>query len=589
MVPGRRGKDRVTQSIEQADRYGLAESAKARLRHVRVRLVTAVIVGAVLHFALGWWMAWIWSAVYVATQLLETWAAPRLLRNPAESPAAAANIAVALFFPGALVFGGLAVALWISVPGYGPALGVAIIASAMINLIALSRGSRLAFAASATPYGLYLLVMPLLDLGHVAGPLLTTMMIGVGLIMLNIIGAWISTEEARRAQMAAREEAEQRRVEAEAAVEAKSAYLAMISHELRTPISAILAGAAELERTSPGQGRAQARLIKGAGQMMRGLLDDLLDLSKIEVGRMEVETIDFDLRTVVSEVLRMWRPEARTRELKMRIEGAHSLPQWVQGDPNRLRQVLNNLISNALKFTAKGSITLRLSASPTEGGHAISVAVADTGPGMTPDQVARLFTPFEQLDAGTARKHGGSGLGLAISRELARLMGGDLVASSAPGEGAVFSLNLVLQAGAVPVAAQAPEAVQARVLVVDDHAINRQAIGLVLAPLGIVPQTAASAEEGLERLAAEAFDVILMDVYMPDMDGREATRLLRARPGPNQTTPVIAITASATERDWEACRAAGMTGHVAKPIEPAQLYAALALALAGAAERREAA
>ena len=589
MVPGRRGKDRVTQSIEQADRYGLAESAKARLRHVRVRLVTAVIVGAVLHFALGWWMAWIWSAVYVATQLLETWAAPRLLRNPAESPAAAANIAVALFFPGALVFGGLAVALWISVPGYGPALGVAIIASAMINLIALSRGSRLAFAASATPYGLYLLVMPLLDLGHVAGPLLTTMMIGVGLIMLNIIGAWISTEEARRAQMAAREEAEQRRVEAEAAVEAKSAYLAMISHELRTPISAILAGAAELERTSPGQGRAQARLIKGAGQMMRGLLDDLLDLSKIEVGRMEVETIDFDLRTVVSEVLRMWRPEARTRELKMRIEGAHSLPQWVQGDPNRLRQVLNNLISNALKFTAKGSITLRLSASPTEGGHAISVAVADTGPGMTPDQVARLFTPFEQLDAGTARKHGGSGLGLAISRELARLMGGDLVASSAPGEGAVFSLNLVLQAGAVPVAAQAPEAVQARVLVVDDHAINRQAIGLVLAPLGIVPQTAASAEEGLERLAAEAFDVILMDVYMPDMDGREATRLLRARPGPNQTTPVIAITASATERDWEACRAAGMTGHVAKPIEPAQLYAALDLALAGAAERREAA
>jgi signal transduction histidine kinase/CheY-like chemotaxis protein len=574
--------------VDVTDRFGILASATARRRHVGMRIASAVIVGGALHFALGWWATWLWSAAYVATQMLEVWATPRLLRNPVNTPAEAANIAVALFFPGSLVFGGLAVALWISVPGYGPALGVAVIASAMINLIALSRGSRLAFAASATPYGLYLLVMPMMDLGRVAGPLLTTMMIAVGLVMLNIIGAWISTEESRRAHQILAEESDRRRTQAEAAVEAKSAYLAMISHELRTPISAILAGAGELERTSSGQGRAQARLIKGAGQMMRGLLDDLLDLSKIEVGRMEVECIDFDLRAVINEALRMWRPEARDKGLKLRVEGAHSLPGWVYGDPTRLRQVLNNLISNALKFTARGSITLRLSASPVEGGYAISVAVADTGPGMTPDQVVRLFTPFDQLNAGAARKHGGSGLGLAISRELVRLMGGDLTASSAPGEGAVFTLNLVLRAAAAPAAAQAPEAVEARVLVIDDHAVNRQAISLVLAPLGIVPETAASAEEGLERLAADAFDVILMDVYMPDMDGREATRILRGRAGPNQTTPVIAITASATERDWEACRAAGMTGHVAKPIEPAQLYAALEAALAGVESRKAA-
>ncbi len=572
-------------SVEQADKFGIAASAKARRRHLSMRLATAVIVGAVLHFGLGWWMTWVWSTAYVATQLLEAWATPRLMKTPINTPAEAANVAVVLFFPGSLVFGGLAVALWLSVPGYGPALGVAVIASAMINLIALSRGSRLAFAASATPYGLYLLVMPMLDYGRIAGPLLTTMMIAVGLIMLNIIGAWISTEEARRAQIQANEEADRRRAEAEAAVEAKSAYLAMISHELRTPISAILAGAGELERTSPGQGRAQARLIKGAGQMMRGLLDDLLDLSKIEVGRMEVESVAFDLRAVTSEALRMWRPEARHKGLKLRVEGAHSLPDWVMGDPTRIRQVLNNLISNALKFTAKGSITLRLSAEPTGEGWAVQVAVADTGPGMTPDQVARLFTPFDQLDAGTARKHGGSGLGLAISRELARLMGGELTASSAPGEGAVFTLNLTLSKAEAPAAEAAPDAVSARVLVIDDHVINRQAIALVLAPLGIVPETAASAEEGLERLARETFDVVLMDVYMPDMDGREATRRLRAVAGPNQAVPVIAITASATERDWEACRAAGMTGHVAKPIEPASLFAALDEALAGVEER----
>lgn len=580
----------MTKSIGQMDRFGIWASAKARRRHINVRLATAVIVSAVLHYGLGWWMTWLWGAAYVGSQLLEAWAAPRLLRNPPQTPAAAANIAVALFFPGALVFGGLAVSLWVGVPDYGPALGVAIVASAMINLIALSRGSRIAFAATATPYGLYLLVMPMLDYGRIADPVLTTMMIAVGLIMLNIIGAWISTEEARRAHLEATREAEQRRAEAEAAVEAKAAYLAMISHELRTPISAILAGAGELERTSPGQGRAQARLIKGAGQMMRGLLDDLLDLSKIEVGRMEVEVAAFDLRALVSEALRMWRPEARHKGLRLRVEGARTLPEWVEGDPTRIRQVLNNLISNALKFTAQGSITLRLSATQdADGAFAVAVAVADTGPGMTPDQVARLFTPFDQLDAGTARKHGGSGLGLAISRELARLMGGDLNASSASGEGATFTLTLTLPAAENPVAAQAPQAVEARVLVVDDHAVNRQAISLVLAPLGIVPETAASAEEGLERLARETFDIVLMDVYMPDMDGREATRRLRAQAGPNQNVPVIAITASATERDWEACRAAGMTGHVAKPIEPAQLYAALESALAEASAARKAA
>lgn len=323
--------------------------------------------------------------------------------------------------------------------------------------------------------------------------------------------------------------------------------------------------------------------------MMRGLLDDLLDLSKIEVGRMEVESGAFDLRALISDAVRMWRPEARAKGLRLRVEGARSLPEWVEGDPTRIRQVLNNLISNALKFTVEGSITLRLSADRAAGdGWALQVAVADTGPGMTPDQVDRLFTPFDQLDAGTARKHGGSGLGLAISRELARLMGGDLTASSAPREGAIFTLALTLPAAEAPAAARAPDAVEARVLVVDDHAVNRQAIALVLAPLGIVPETAASAEEGLERLAHEVFDIVLMDVYMPDMDGREATRRLRAEAGPNQTVPVIAITASATERDWEACSAAGMTGHVAKPIDPAQLYAALDAALSGAEARKAA-
>jgi signal transduction histidine kinase/CheY-like chemotaxis protein len=563
------------------DEFGLASVVETRRRHMWVRLLTALVAAGGVQVSLGWSWVWIWAGLYFAAQWLDDRTGRRILRNPPATPMAAARAALISFLPSSIIFGALAPALWVGVERYGPALGMVVVASAMTNLIAICRGSRIAFAAACLPYGLYLLTMPLLDAGATTGPLLATMMIGVGLVMLNIVGAWITTEEARRISDEARAEAEVRRAEAEAATEAKSAYVAVVSHELRTPISAILAGAADCEK----QGAPQGRLIADAGRMMTTLLDDLLDLSKLEAGRMSVESIPFDLRGCVLDAVRMWRPQAREKGLRMRIIGARSLPAWVVGDPTRVRQVLNNLISNALKFTSEGSVTLRLSSTPADGRHAVRIAAIDTGPGMTPEKVARLFTPFDQLGAQTARTHGGTGLGLAISRELARLMGGDLTAASAPGQGAAFTLSLELPAADAPAAAQAPQALEARVMVVDDHAVNRQAIGLVLAPLGIVPETAASAEEALERLAVEPFDVILMDVYMPDMDGREATRRLRAQPGPNQHAPVIAITASATARDWEACLAAGMTGHVAKPIEPARLYAALEAAMAAAPVR----
>ncbi|MBI1404796.1 MAG: response regulator [Caulobacter sp.] len=567
-------------ATDASDRFGLATVIATRRKHMPVRLMTAAGVALALQLTFGWSWAWLWAIAYGLSQVIDHLSGKALIRRPITSPFQAARAALITFVPSSVVFGALAPALWQGVERYGPALAMVVIATAMTNLIAICRGSRIAFAAGCVPYGLYLLILPLMDLNTTTGPVLSTMMIAVGLVMLNVIGAWLTTEEARKAQDDAREEAETRRREAEDAVAAKSAYVAMISHELRTPISAILAGAAETERA----GHPQGRLIAEAGRMMTTLLDDMLDLSKLEAGRMSVEAIDFDLRQTVLDAVRAWRPQARAKGLKMRITGARSLPGWVNGDPTRIRQVINNLMSNALKFTSQGEVVLRLSGSPASGEspasrHAITIAVDDTGPGMTPEQLSRLFLPFEQLGAQTARNHGGTGLGLMISRQLARMMGGDVGVTSAPGEGAVFTLTLTLPAAVAPAAAQAPQAVEARVMVVDDHAVNRQAIGLVLAPLGIVPDTAGSAEEALERLALERFDVILMDVYMPDMDGREATRQLRAMRGPNQRTPVIAITASATARDWEACLAAGMSGHVAKPIDPAQLYAALESAL----------
>lgn len=562
------------------DRFGLAGAVEMRRRHARARGLTAMLIASGLTIGQGWWATWAWASVYILVQHLEIRYAPRLLANPPQTASGAANRALWLFTPSAVAFGALAPILWGHIERYGPALAVTLIAGAMTNLVSLSRGSRVAFAVSALPYGLYLLVLPMLDAGQTAGPLLVTMMIGVGLVMLNVVGAWITTEDARRTQEEALAQAEEGRRIAEAATESKSAFVAMISHELRTPISAITAGASELRREAADRNaKANAQLIVDAGAMMRTLLDDLLDLAKLDAGRMTVEAIAFDPRRAVLDVVRLWRPQARAKGLRLSVTGAHALPDWVTGDPTRLRQVLNNLFSNAIKFTRQGSVRLTVKVE----GQSVTLALTDTGPGMTEDQVARLFTPFDQLDAGVARKHGGSGLGLVISRQLAGLMGGELSATSAPGQGAVFTLTLPMPP-AEPEAIDPVEFLAAppRVLVVDDHAINRQAISLVLAQVGIEPATAGSAEEGLERLAAEPFDIVLMDVYMPDMDGREATRRLRAATGPNQQTPVIAITASATARDWEACLAAGMDGHVAKPIEPVQLYTALETALSAA-------
>lgn len=550
---------------------------------LRFMAVTLVALG--LHVIFGWWQAWIWLAVYVGAQLFELAMNRWLLKKPPQTPVVGTLTAISLYVPSALVFGGLGPVLWVYGGEYGPALGVAVMASSLTNMVAISGGSRMAFLVSSMPFVLFLGLMPLLDLGKTSAAEMGGMIFAVAVIIFNVLAAWLTTEEARTAEREAMAQSERRRREAEAAVDAKSAFVAMICHELRTPISAILAGANELERTAGNAAkRSQAELIGHAGQMMRALLNDMLDLSRLEAGRMSVENVPFDLRRTLAEVIHMWKPQAVAKGLRLRLEGAAGLPQWVMGDPTRLRQVLNNLLSNAIKFTQEGAVTLRLETGPELAGkRTISIAVDDTGPGMTPDQIVRLFTPYDQLDPGAARKHGGSGLGLVISRQLARLMEGDLTVSSAAGKGATFVLTLTMDMAEAPAEEQAPTAVEARVLVVDDHAVNRQAIALVLAPLGITPQVAASAEEGLERLATEPFDVVLMDVYMPGMDGREATRHLRATSGPNRDTPVIAITASATPKDWDACLAAGMNGYVGKPIEPSQLYAVLEAVVSGSA------
>lgn len=296
---------------------------------------------------------------------------------------------------------------------------------------------------------------------------------------------------------------------------------------------------------------------------------------------MSLETRDFDLAALLSDTERFWRAQASEKGLELRgtrvAEG-----QWMKGDPYRLRQVLNNLLSNAIKFTARGRIEVEVAVSgagPDE--RALAITVRDQGTGIPPDAMDRLFTPFAQGSSEVARTYGGTGLGLKVSRDLARLMGGDLTVASEPGRGAAFTLSVVLPVGA-PVsqdeaAAAAPVDLppRLRVLAVDDHEINRRTLALVLQPLDVDLSTASDGLLALELMEKRPFDLILMDVNMPGIDGNETTRRLRASSGPNARVPVIGFSAGTEPEQVAACLSAGMTDWLAKPLEPHRLYEAL--------------
>ncbi|CAN7352264.1 ATP-binding protein [Caulobacter sp. LjRoot300] len=562
-------------------------AARARRGNLYLRVVATVTIAFILHVFMNAGWAWLWVGTYAAAQLVELVLIRRLLRQP--HPGRVLRFAVAAM-PAitSIIFGFLSLPLFASSVRFAPTLGGLLLAGALLNVIVVNASLRSATISAATPHVVYLLAAPFVArAANPQAPLANALWFGVLLLIVSVFVAARTLERALRAEAAAKEEAERRRHEAEEAVAAKSAFVAMISHELRTPISAILAGAARLHGDAlDAASRTHAQLIGDAGAMMRTLLNDLLDLSRLDAGRMAVEQAPFDLRQAMADTLRLWRPDAHKKGLRLRVEGAARLPRWVAGDSLRLRQVLNNLLSNAIKFTGRGAVTVRLAAREAGGHLVFEAVVADTGRGLTDEQVARLFTPFDQLASNVAREHGGSGLGLVISRELARLMGGDLTATSKPGKGSRFRLEVRLEAAQAPDARAGGAMIDgARVLVVDDHMVNRRALELVLQSFGIQPTLAESGERALELLSSEVFDVMLMDVYMPGMDGRDATRQLRATDGPNRHIPVIAVTASATAKDWDACRLAGMDAHVAKPIDPSQLHAALGEVLSVGASR----
>lgn len=618
----------------------IRQRRKALLQRLGMAAASALIFSPLI----GWDVSVAWVLGYFIVQALDLWVFAPVISGRLESLKGFRAIAgKVMLLINAVYFGSLSIPLWlVGGPMGGICAAMLLSAGAIYSMINAPR-SRQVLLLTVTPQFLYLVSIPFfMAMFGASTSFVTAAAIAVGVFITYCLSTWQRMNEARAAESAARIEAEEKRRDAVRIMEGRSAFLAAVGHDLRTPISAILTGAAELERgAGDGSSRAQARLISDAGFMMKALLDDLLDHAKLEAGHMTVDTVDFNLRELLNQTLRLWRGPARAKGLKLRVEGAAAIPASVRGDPMRLRQVLNNLISNAMKFTAEGAITLHLKSWAEEpGGHAILIEVADTGPGMTAAQVSRLFTPFDQTMDGISASHGGTGLGLAISRQLVELMGGRLTARSRPGEGARFTLALRLQPGEAvevitpaldqesrdavaralggrppetvavaqpldaapdaPVApAEAPfieaaiesegededEGRPMRVLVVDDHDINRRAIQLILQPLGCDIDTAADGMAALKICEANAFDLIFMDVRMPELDGRETTRRLRAGGGPNANVPVIAVTADTAPEDIAACNAAGMTYFVPKPITPPMLLGAITHVMTMAADQ----
>jgi signal transduction histidine kinase/AmiR/NasT family two-component response regulator len=548
------------------------EVARASRRARPQRLVMAVFITGFLIFNLGFRTALLWFAAVLLADAYGL-AVTRLSARRGVEPQVrrAGYVSAVIVMVG--VWTSLAVVLWLS---EHPALrfaAVCLTAGQLIHAQAVTFRSPTVFAIDAGLPALTLAGMPLL-LGGYGGWSTLTVLIAVALVLLYVVSS--AVVNTRRVQ--ALEAAERAAMSASAA---KSVFLATMSHELRTPMNGVL-GMAHALTAGPlnAQQSHQVDMLIRSGEGLMTILNDVLDVSKIEAGKLELETLAFDIRDLVDEVVGLWTQAAEAKDVRLVRTVDPLAPTWVSGDPTRLRQILTNLISNALKFTASGEVSVRVGPA---GAAFLEIQVVDTGIGMSADQQTRLFQTFSQADASITRRFGGTGLGLAICKQLTELMGGAITVRSAPGAGSAFTLALPLPDAAEPeVASQTPSGGIAglRVLVADDNRINQLVARTILEAAGAVVEVADNGRHALQRLGERVYDAVLMDVHMPDMDGLEALRRVRAGAAGAGDIPVIALTADVMHGDEGDLLACGFDAVQPKPIRPADLIRAIAEACA---------
>jgi signal transduction histidine kinase/CheY-like chemotaxis protein len=566
----------------------LDRAAIESLRTTGVRVVTLGPVALLAGWNLGWRVAGLWTLLALATEAW-TWAVTRTVSAGGRPGRLEKSLYLASALVKTAIWAGLPVLLWNSGMEALRIGAVVLLCGQLIHAISYTSRFTVLLAVNASFPLLALFALPMLT--HRFDQVrLVTLTCGLGMMALY----WVNGVRTSRRTAHAMQAAERAAVEANAA---KSAFLAMMSHELRTPMTGVL-GMAQALRTTPlsAEQQAQVGMLIRAGDGLMAILNDILDVSKIEAGRLELETTAFDLIELAAQAEALWRDAAEAKGLELSLEIAPDTPRWLSGDPTRIRQVMLNLLSNALKFTEAGEVRLALRAldgAPADRGR-VEISVSDTGIGMTPDQVGRLFTAFSQADVSTARRFGGTGLGLSICRQLAEMMGGGVSVDSAPGQGSTFRLTLDLPLAEAPAegGAAGEEAVGLEgvsILVAEDNPINQAVARAILEAVGARIDTADNGAVALERLSGGGYDLVLMDVHMPVMDGIEALVRIRAGEAGDPALPVIALTADAMSGETQRLLAQGFDDVQPKPIQPMALVGAILEACARAEARRAAA